>query len=401
MKNKIKIPTLLAFGQGILMTLLVCAVFGFLFAEGNSSLTWEYTRNMFSIAFTAMMIFGILKIKVRQSGALNVDSLVVNDTTYAGTFAPYFILPAMFGMDTYNKGTVYLKDGIKKKHTIGKIDFSQPLQARVATPTASGGNITIDGNVLDPQDVMVYQELNPRDLETHWSSEELSQTLLTRQLPPTIENYISLMIVGRAFEQYENCIWMGSTTYTATPGSTGNGQLVWFDGLMKKFVNDGSVYKTASPVALTSANVAGAFLDLYNAVALNNKALLANPNRYTRMKFLVSYATWLLYEDYQSSQPYKNINVTQAGVYSYKSFEIVPLAGMPDDTIIFTEAMASPEGNLWLGMNSILDENFMLARLFPNSELFFFKMLMKMDVNYGFSNKVFMYTTLTSGSFTV
>ena len=83
----------------------------------------------------------------------------------------------------------------------------------------------------------------------------------------------------------------------------------------------------------------------------------------------------------------------------YKRFQIVPVAGMPDNTIVFTEALSSPEGNLWVGMNSMADENFMLARLQANSEIFFFKMLMKLDVNYGRSEKVFLYTTLVSADF--
>lgn len=398
--KKIKIPSLLAYIQGIVMLLIASVAFAIVFNLGDFEAAKSVAPKIFTVAFTLMTIFGILRVRIHAKGSLFLDALVINDTTYAGTFAPYFILPALFGMDTYNKGAVYFKDGIKKKHTIGKIDFSQPLQTRIATPVASGGDITIDGNVLNPQDIMVYQEFNPRDLESHWTSEDLAATLLTRQLPPTVENYVTLLIVGRAFEQFENLVWMGSTTYTAAAGSTGNGQLVFFDGFMKKFVADAGVYKTSSPVALTATNIGNALLDLYQGCAINNKALLASSARYTRMKFLVSINTSLIYEDFLTTQPFKNNNTTEKGIMQYKGYEIVPLAGMPDDTIIFTEAVAQTDGNLWLGMNSILDENFQLARLYANSELFFFKMLMKMDVNYGFANKVFMYTTAVAGTFT-
>jgi hypothetical protein len=141
-------------------------------------------------------------------------------------------------------------------------------------------------------------------------------------------------------------------------------------------------------------------LDLYTTTAANNKALLTKSNRYKRMKFLVSVNTSLLWEDFQAAQPFKNINVTESGVYKYKGFEIVVLAGMPDNTIVFTEAVSATDGNLWLGSNSILDENFMLARILPLSEIFGFMMKMKWDVNYGFANKTFVYTTLTAGTFT-
>lgn len=403
--KKIKIPSILAFAGAIVRVLFLSMVMGFVLNLGNmdlASVAFD-TKVAFFVILGLQLLLGVLRIRVAPKGAFRDDSLVVNDTTYAGTFAPYFILPALFGMDTYNKGLVYFKDGIKKKHTIGKLDFTRPLQPRVATPTQSGGNITIDGNVIEPKDVMVYQEFNPRDLESHWTAEDLSSTLLTRQLPATVENYISMLIVSRAFEQYENGIWMGSANYANNvnvPDTDSRYQLQFFDGFMKKFIADSGVYKTAGAVALTAGNIADQLLDLYTEAAQSNKALLTNPAKYSRMKFMVSIETALLYEDFLTTQPYKNNDTTEKGIMKYKGFEIVPLAGMPNNTIVFTEAMTSVEGNLWLGMNSILDENFQLARLQANSEIFFYKMLMKMDVQYGFANKLFVYTTLTSNDFT-
>ncbi len=330
------------------------------------------------------------------------DSLVINDTTYAGTFGSYFILPALFGMDSVNKGALFVQDGIKKKHTIGRINFTAPFQPRQATPAESGGDITVDGRVLEPADMMVYQEFNPRDLEAHWEAEKLSPTLLARELPSTFENYLTAMVVGRALEQAENGIWMGSTNYAnnpAVPKTDSRYQLQFFDGLMKKLIADADVYKTAAPATITTANIGTFMLDLYTAAAQNNKALIANPKRYERMKFLVSVNTGLVWEDFLTTQTYKNNDTTEKGIRKYKGFEVLELAGMPDNTIVFTEALPSTDGNLWLGLNSVLDEQFQLMRLQNNSELFFVKMLMKMDVQYGFANKVFICTTLTSGSF--
>jgi len=99
--------------------------------------------------------------------------LVITDTTYSGTFASYFWLPVTFTMDSIRKGVLYIQDGIKKSHTIGKIDFSSPLQPRAATPTSQGA-FTVTGNVLTPQDIMVYTEFNPRDYEAHWLAKNVS-----------------------------------------------------------------------------------------------------------------------------------------------------------------------------------------------------------------------------------
>lgn len=333
-------------------------------------------------------------------------SLIISDTSYAGTFASYFWLPATFSMDTVEKGIVYVDDGIKKSKTIGTVDFSNPLQQRTATPT-TGGTFTIAGRVLTPQDVMVYAEFNPRDFEQHWLAEELSPTLLARELPVTAENYMMQIGLDRAMEQNENGLWMGSTTYTAAIGSSGNGQIKFYDGFLKKMVNDSAVLKVASPLPLSAAassvsvyNIADAFDALLTLCATNKKALLSSSKRYDRMKFLVSIGTEQIYQTFLTTTlTFKGNNTTEAGINKYKGYSVVPLAGLADDTIVFTNSTDGPESNLHVGMNSTEDNTLELMRLQNNSELYFLKGLMKYDVQYGWANQVFLFTTLVSSDF--
>jgi len=335
-------------------------------------------------------------------------ALVISDTAYAGTFASYFWLPATFGMDTLQKGVAYVQDGIKKTHTIGRVDFANPLQARVATPSSSG-TFTVDGRSLSPTDMMVYTEFNPRDFEQHWLAEQLSPTLLARELPVTAETYMMQMALNRTFEQIELGVWMGSTTYTAVAGDPGNGQLKFFDGFLKKMVADAAVLKVASPLPLSAAASSGSvynIVDAFNALlalaAANKKALLSKPSRYQRLKFLVSVNTEQIYHTFLTTTlTFKGINTTEQGINKFKGYEVVPLAGIPDDTIVFTEALDDTSSNLYIGMNSTEDNNLQLQRLQANSELYFLKGLMKYDVQYGFSEQVFLFTTLVAGDFSV
>jgi hypothetical protein len=334
-------------------------------------------------------------------------ALNITDTAYAGTFASYFWLPATFGMDTIRKGAVYVQDGIRKAHTIGRIDFANPLQARAATPT-TGGTFTIDGRVLTPQDMMLYTEFNPRDFEQHWLAEMLSPTLLARELPVTAENYMMQIGLNRAFEQMELGIWMGSTTYSATIGQAGNGQLKFFDGFLKLMVNDAAVLQVASPFPLTAAPTAGSLYNIVDAMnallalcAQNKKALLSRPSRYERLKFFMSINSEQIYATFiTTTQTFKGVNTTERGINQFKGYEIVPLAGIADDTIVFCEGLPDTSSNLYVGMNSTEDNNLQLQRLQNNSELFFLKGLMKYSVQYGFSEQIFLFTTLTAASFT-
>jgi hypothetical protein len=333
-------------------------------------------------------------------------ALVISDTTYAGTFASYFWLPATFGMDTVQKGSVYVQDGIKKSHTIGRIDFANPLQERAATPT-SAGTFTVGGKTLTPQDLMFYTEFNPRDYEQHWLAEQLSPTLLARELPVTAENYMMQIALERAFEQIEVGLWMGSTTYSAAIGSAGNGQLKFFDGFLKRMITDAAVLKVASPFPLIAGvsdgshyNIVDALNALLQLTATNKKALLSRPTRYKRLKFFVSINTEQVYQTFLTTTlTFKGVNTTEQGINKFKGYDIVPLAGMADDTILFTEGQDDVSSNLYVGMNSTEDNNLQLMRLQNNSELFFLKGLMKFDVQYGFSEQAFLFTTLVTGDF--
>ena len=325
--------------------------------------------------------------------------LTISDTSYAGTFASYFWIPATFAMDTIQKGVVYVQDGIKKKHTIGRIDFSNPLQPRVATPT-SQGTFTVSGRVLEPQDLMVYSEFNPRDYEQHWLAEQLSPTLLARELPVTAENYMLQIALKRALEQLEIGIWQGSTDYSTLTVSDARYQIQFFDGFLKKMINDAAVLAVGSPVALTSSNVLDKMDACISEMATSKKALLASPKRYERLKFLVSVNTEQLYlTALTTGLTFKGNSTNERGTKPWKGYEVVALAGLPDDTVVFCEALMDVTSNLYVGMNSTEDNNLQLQRLQNNSELFFIKGLMKFDVQYGFSDQVVLYTTKVAADF--
>jgi hypothetical protein len=412
--KKVKQPSILKFLQAIGYMLILSIAFAIAFNlpdafGGDIMPALKAVGPIFLGFYLLQIVLGPIIARFRASGIAMNDSLVINDTSYAGTVAPYFIMPALFKFDTVVKKLVYLKDGIKKQHTIPTMDFSGPLQPRVAQPSQSGGNLTIDKRLLVPADLMAYQLMNPRNFEVHWDSEDLSQTLLTRQLPATAENYIMLLLLGRSFEQFEIMLWQGSVQYQNNvnvpqfdPSGAPNPffQIQFIDGYLKRMIADASIFQIANPVTLTAQNiVSAALLPLYKSLAVNNKGLLSQDPQRSRMKFAVSYNTAAIYEEYLTSQPFKGNDPTERGLFRFLNWEVVPCAGIPDNTVVFTETLSTPEGNLWVGMNSISDENFMLARHRPDSELFFFKMLMKLDVNYGRSEKVFLYTTLTAASF--
>ncbi len=351
-----------------------------------------------------------------------MDALTIQDTSWSGPAASYMITRAVVGAETIETGSVYVEDGIKKKKTIPRIEVSNFMQRRAATPV-SKGTVDVDGRVLSPNDLMLYYEFNPRDYEQHFYAEQLQPKLLGRELPVTAENFMVMQTMKRLNEFFEFAIWrsrveydpQGAAILPSAKGDVASGvpiydtdgdpALFYFDGLIKKLLDAGtdpnyptivvSAPKTlvAGTAGVGEENIGDAMLRCYK---LAPKALLY---RYGPggLKFIVSKNTQQVYEEFLTTTTvYKNNDTTEAGINKYKGYTVQPLAGVPDNTIVLCIAKPDIDSNLWVGINSTEDNQLQLMRLQNNSEFFFVKGLFKMDTQTGFPDQVVLYTTLTA-----
>lgn len=305
------------------------------------------------------------------------DGFVISDTTYAGEAASQFVVKAITGADTVAGGHVYIKDGIKKKFTIPRWDanYADFIQDRVAMPTVGSGQMTVDGASITPADYMIFATFNPRDYEDHWYATQLNPTLIDRSLPYTVESVVVQEVMKRHTKAFNEMLWKSNT-------STGTGHLKYFDGFVKKAKDDGT--NSVTGTTLTAGNVQAEMLKAYKKIPA---ALRYNPD----MKFFVSYNTFDLFATSQIDQTYKGIDITREGIATFKGRQVCRIADFPDDTIIVAKGTAGMDSNMWVGMNSVNDEGLQLARLRPEGELFFIKMLMKADVQYGWGSEVVYY----------
>lgn len=342
------------------------------------------------------------------------EALVITDQSYAGTVASTMITRAVIGPDTVQKGCVYIQDGIKKSHTIPRIEVTGFMQKRQPTPITKG-TITVDGRVLTPLDMMLYMEFNPRDYESHWFAEQLSPTLLARDLPQTPEAFMVMQTMARLGEYFENAYWRSRTAYdlsgtatdpTSKGAAAGDAQYFYFDGLLKKLLDAATVppvgqrtILVGTPATLVSGTAGGGEENIIAALKrcldLVPDALLFKYGS-SGLRFLVNYKTQKVYEEALALSTYKNQDNTEKGINRYKGYDVVPLAGLTDDTIVVCYAQPTLQGNLWVGVNSVDDNTLQMAKLQANSELYFLKGLFKMDTQVGFPEQIVLYTKLTA-----
>jgi len=309
------------------------------------------------------------------------DGFVINDKTYAGEAASQFIVKAITGADTVAGGHVYIKDGIKKKFTIPRFsaNYEDFIQDRAAMPQTQG-SMTIDGQVLNPEDYMIFTTFNPRDFEDQWYATQLNPTLIDRALPYSAESVVVQEVLKRHVKYFNKALWNNSKSNPMKP------IYKYWDGFIQNAVNSPDTIAVSTPVTLTAANIQGEFLRAYNAIP---EELRYDPD----MKYFCSYATYDLYDQSQINQTYKGVDITQVGKDTFKGKKVVKIADFPENTFFIAKGMASPESNLWVGLNSIADEGLQIGRLRPEGELFFLKMLMKADVQIGWNSETVLYGT--------
>lgn len=328
------------------------------------------------------------------------EALVIADNTYAGEVSSYMITRQVVEADTIKKGCIYVEDGIKKTRTIPRVEVTNLFQKREATPTSSG-NITVDARTLNPQDLMLYLEFNPRDFEQHWFATQLNPKLLDAELPATAENFVMMQAMKRVNEFFENHIWRGRAAYdpdgtnldptTKGAAATDSAYQYW-DGLIVKALADANTLTVPSPAALTTSNIRTKFQAGY---ALVPPAWLFKYGP-AGLRLFVSYPDQQTYESAMQSDSFKNQDTTEKGINRYNGYDVVPLAGLPAGTFFWGHGSPDISSNMWMGINSQEDLNLQMARLQPNSELFFLKGLMKADTNFGFTDQIVMHTLIAA-----
>lgn len=320
-------------------------------------------------------------------------------SNYAGQIASQYWLPSLFEADTIQSGVVSVWDGVKDKINIRTMTFSGGLQPRNPTPTDAYGTYTVAEKVLETLDAMLYTTFNPRDLENTWNSVQLTDLLLSRQLPNDFASYVLYLTMQSVFAQdMEVGWWMSSTAFQAvTDQSDSRYRLQFCDGFMKLIVNDPTTLNYASPAVISTSNILAMLDGLITLITTNKKGLL---KKFDRMKFLMSPKTKNIWRQFLVSPTFKGIDYPNTGQTVYAGYEIVTLNGFPDDTILFLEGTKDFFGALHIGMNSTSDENnIQIAKTRPQDETYFMKALAKFNTQIKFANEIACTTTLTAADF--
>lgn len=342
--------------------------------------------------------------------------------SYAGEVLENLLVYTMQGNDTYAEGLIHIKPGIQHKLTLPHVGLGKIIQDNVATPTSTHGGesngfnqYTFTERYLEPQDFMVYLEFNPRDFEDYWKPFQPDGQLIFRELDPKVQSKMLELLVDKKDQYIGESIWC-SRKGGATPadqsqiisdsldnvqigGESEAGPMKYFDGFIARVLKNlaaetnsneaatGRVVLAGSTVLDTGAKVESALYTMWQACP--KKLRKSN-----KLCFVMGWELWDLYDQYLSSKDHKYTENTDVNRYRFRGKRVVVISDIPENTIALGKFTSGEDSCLWMGVDYATDqESVKVEKLQANSELYFFQMRMKVDVNIVLPSEIVVWTT--------
>ncbi len=330
------------------------------------------------IVIPSMLAIGLIFGQALPKGAL-YDITV--STSFAGTNRAHILSLLVLGAETIQKGLLHT---IPNKYDKIYLPFvntdANQLQARVETPTVSALTEYTE-KVIDPKDLMWYQEFNPAAFESVWADFWPKGPMVQQVQDPKIMAAVTKTIRGSINTQLDQLIWQGDTA--------GPPELAFFDGFIKTMIADAAVIKVTTPVLPITEATIQEILD--NMITAMPPAVRVNK----RPKFIMSHGTFDFFEQYTTNLDFKGNQVYDGTQLRYRGYIIVPIGGMPDDKIVFCDATSGPDGNLFAGTWLANDkDNLLIMRTQNKSELWFIKALFRYGVEFGSGEEIVLYNAV-------
>ena len=295
----------------------------------------------------------------------------ITNTNYSGEVLETILTKAATGNELVERGLIRMEPGVHTKFSIPRLSVGQTLQKRKETPEGSDATgATYSERAIEPKDFMAFVTFNPRSFEAIWRPFQPKGNLVFSQLPPEAQNKL-LEEINKTVD-YEVGYHLINGEYAAS----GDDHL--FNGFVYRIANDADKIEVSS----SETSIVGRLKDVRKAIP---KPMRNNP----RLRILMSVGDADKYDEELSAQDFKGTNWTDTNPQRFKGIQIEALAEWPDDFIVATLCGEDLGTNLWAACNLVDDPDvIMIDRLTNPSEIYFLKILMKMDTQVAFGEEL-------------
>lgn len=277
----------------------------------------------------------------------------------------------------------------RKKLYMPRIKTSKMVQKRVEMPDATNvkGDFNIDTKVLEPKDIMLLTDFNPRSFEGIWRPYQPEGPLVFHDLPAEAKALLLREFQKQAASEFGDLYINADTAYTVTEGTSQvpDNYYSLADGVIKRIVSDADTIVVPTPAALTASNIKGEF-------ERGRKLIPSVLKGHQDLKLFTSIEDAELYDESLTAQQFKGVNYTDKNPERYKGIPIVTLPFLKKDTFFYAVSSTDMDSNIWAAVDYAEDENVIqIDKWSAAGERYFFKMLCKLDTQIGFGEEVVLY----------
>lgn len=250
------------------------------------------------------------------------------DSSYAGEVAGEIIGQAFLEADTIAKNLITVHPKVTYKLTVRKIEYSNGIQDFSCGFTPAGA-VDLSEVVLEPKELKNDLEFCKATFKQTWDASSMGFGASNDDLPKDEKAAILTEVLASTAEKIELDLWQGDKTV--------NGE---FDGFLIKLAASSDVVKVTGS-ALTKSNILGELEKILDAIPKNilNK----------KLNWAVPYQVQTLYKQAIGAADYMNTGTVGDKPLDYLGNDLVPVAGMPVDTIVVFE---TKNMNLATGLTS-------------------------------------------------
>lgn len=325
-------------------------------------------------------------------------------TNYTGEVLEDLLTYTAQENETYKEGLIHIKSGIQKKYALPSVQLGKIIQDHTPTPSKITSNDTGDyvfaERYLEPADFMVYFEFNPRDFEQYYRPFQPTGNLVFRELDPKVQATMIRLLMESKQEYINHAIWCSATATAKAKLAVANtgdtlelgsddsaGPMKYFEGALTRMLMNAGAAATTEDAKCGQCTVAGTgkFSDgdaVEKELFAMWKKLEPKVRKKAGLTILMDYATWDKYNEFLSAKTMKYSDNRKENEHLFQGKRIIPMVALPDNTIVMGVFTRGVDSNLWMGVDYANDEEVLqVEKLQANSELYFFKMLLKMDVN--------------------
>lgn len=290
----------------------------------------------------------------------NLDSRL---KTYLETNGVEVLTKALFNSESAKYFNI--QTGVTAEQPIIRLDSTITLADASNCGFTATGSDTFTNRLLSPKFLKVNKEFCPKTLLKTWAHSEVKMNALGQEMP--FEELLISNNINELAKVNERLIWEGDT-------ASGSGNMLLMDGIITIAKKDVNTVKQEKSTDTIWKRVQKIWLALDPAVADKTTIFMSIANYKQLIVELMNSNMFHVFEEYQGTY-----EMTMPGA----NVKIKGVSGITQDVIL-----ATPEDNLYLGVDGESDDEMVDLYFDKSSRNFKFVVEYAYCVNYAFSEFV-------------